>query len=308
WVSLLCYVAEVGEEWREGVRLDQGCASSVKEVLTDNRAIRVFSDTSSPRKYSRVCSNAFERINSAKCQPAYGKPLACYAHNDYGSRRECSQRAAWSLCPVELSHHGKENQCERAISCFSARNLVFPLRGGDGSGRGLVQRRKEVGWFRRRPLPYTASRRWGDTSSRYGLTGVGVIPHMMNVNMTLDTQDLALGRRAAALRASLPAACQAMFPHEGQIEVACNVDLLPAHLASVGCHTMRLSLGGQYMYARTDVIEGRVLKEAGGVGVVGRLIGFTPRKRALAIHAPHGQAEAWRNARERGCSMNSRTG
>ncbi|KAG7163999.1 hypothetical protein Hamer_G014462 [Homarus americanus] len=130
---------------------------------------------------------------------------------------------------------------------------------------------------------------------------------MMNVNMTLDTQDLALGRRvAAALRASSPGGLpgvQAMaFPHEGQIEVACNVDLLPAHLASAGCHTMRLSLGGQYMYTPADVIEGRVLKEAGGVGVVGRtLIGFTPEEaRSLAIHAlTHGQAEAWRNARER---------
>ncbi|XP_042862504.1 glutamate formimidoyltransferase-like [Penaeus japonicus] len=183
----------------------------------------------------------------------------------------------------------------------------FLFGASDPAGRGLVQRRKEVGWFRRPVTYHDLTHDLGPMpTERYGLTGVGAIPYMMNVNVTLDSADVALGRRVAkALRATtpggLPGVQSMAFPHEGKVEVACNVDLLPANEAPAD-HSMKASLGGQYFYTPADQIEARVLKEAGGVGVVGTaLVGFTPEEaRRLALHAlVHAHAEAWRDARKR---------
>ncbi|XP_069974624.1 uncharacterized protein [Penaeus vannamei] len=183
----------------------------------------------------------------------------------------------------------------------------FLFGAGDPAGRGLVARRKEVGWFRR-PVTYHAlAHDLGSTpTERYGLTGVGAIPYMMNVNVTLDSADVALGRRvASALRATspggLPGVQSMAFPHEGRVEVACNVDLLPASEAPAS-HSMKASLGGRYFYTPPEQIEARVLEEAGGVGVVGTaLVGFSPEEaRGLALHAlAHAHDEAWRDVARR---------
>ena len=66
-------------------------------------------------------------------------------------------------------------------------------------------------------------------SQRYGCTGVGAIPYITNCNVTIDNQDLDLGREiASGIRASSPgglAGVQSMaFRHEGRVEIACNVE------------------------------------------------------------------------------------
>lgn len=184
---------------------------------------------------------------------------------------------------------------------------VFMFGAADSEGRGLVERRKEVCWFKK-PVQYASLKHdlGRVPSARYGLTGVGAIPYMMNVNVTLDTQDVALGRRvAAAIRATsprgLPGVQSMAFPHEGKVEVACNVDLLPAHLRAPDWE-VRESLGGQYVFTPADVLTRRVLQEGGGVRAVGTtLVGFTPEEaRALAILAlTRGEEEAWRKAKDR---------
>ncbi|XP_063848944.1 formimidoyltransferase-cyclodeaminase-like [Scylla paramamosain] len=195
----------------------------------------------------------------------------------------------------------------RSITSSVPGTSVFLFGAADSEGRGLVARRKEVGWFKT-PVRYSSlTHDLGHVPSpRYGLTGVGAIPYMMNVNVTLDTQDVALGRRvAAAIRATspkgLPGVQSMAFPHEGRVEVACNVDLLPSHLRSPDWE-VRESLGGQYVFTPSDVLTRRVLQESGGVGTVGTtLVGFTPEEaRALASLAlTRGEGEAWRKAKDR---------
>ncbi|XP_068235890.1 uncharacterized protein [Palaemon carinicauda] len=161
---------------------------------------------------------------------------------------------------------------------------VFLFGAGDPENRGLVQRRKEVGWFRK-PVRYDGLVHdlGAPPSSRYGLTGIGAIPYMMNVNVTLDTDDVALGRRvAAAIRATssngLPGVQAMAFPHDGKVEVACNVDLLLAESVP-GVSNMKSSLGGKYFYTPAEVIRRRILQEAGGVRDAGTiLVGFTPEE------------------------------
>ncbi|ROT79080.1 putative formimidoyltransferase-cyclodeaminase-like [Penaeus vannamei] len=179
--------------------------------------------------------------------------------------------------PPESEGRGREAEAsgvaERLTKTVPGSSF-FLFGAGDPAGRGLVARRKEVGWFRR-PVTYHAlAHDLGSApTERYGLTGVGAIPYMMNVNVTLDSADVALGRRvASALRATspggLPGVQSMAFPHEGRVEVACNVDLLPASEAPAS-HSMKASLGGRYFYTPPEQIEARVLEEAGGVGVVG---------------------------------------
>ncbi|XP_066940039.1 uncharacterized protein [Macrobrachium rosenbergii] len=184
---------------------------------------------------------------------------------------------------------------------------AFLFGTGDPENRGLVQRRKEVGWFRK-PVRYEklVHDLGAPPSARYGLTGIGAIPYMMNVNVTLDTDDIALGRRvAAAIRATsangLPGVQAMAFPHEGRIEVACNVDLLPAEAVSATSN-MKPSLGGKYFYTPAEVIRGRILAEAGGVQDAGTiLVGFTPEEAlSRALHAlTNAHAEAWKMMEKR---------
>lgn len=244
-----------------------------------------------------ACKTAFELIDLSKQEGVHPR------------------LGAVDLVPL---HPLSENVSLKTLGALArdiARNLTTKVKGSsvflfgaaDVEGRGLVARRKAVGWFKA-PVDYSALRHdLGDPpSARYGLTGVGAIPYMMNVNITLDTQDVALGRRvAAAVRATSPSGLpgvQAMaFPHEGKVEVACNVDLLPAHLTSPGWKVQE-SLGGQYVFTPPEVLTECILQESEGVGAVGvALVGFTPKEaHARALHAlASGEGEAWRKARER---------
>lgn len=98
--------------------------------------------------------------------------------------------------------------------------------------RGLVERRKAVNWYYGQHGMDFSRVGWDlgtPPSQRYGCTGVGAIPYVTNCNVTIDSQDLGLGREiASAIRASSPgglAGVQSMaFKHEGRVEIACNVE------------------------------------------------------------------------------------
>lgn len=98
--------------------------------------------------------------------------------------------------------------------------------------RGLVERRKAVNWYHGRHGMDFSTVGWDlgtAPSQRYGCTGVGAIPYVTNCNVTIDSQDLGLGKEiASAIRASTPgglAGVQSMgFKHEGRVEIACNVE------------------------------------------------------------------------------------
>ena len=98
--------------------------------------------------------------------------------------------------------------------------------------RGLVERRKAVNWYHGEQGMDFGRVGWDlgtPPSQRYGCTGVGAIPYITNCNVTIDCQDLELGKEIAkVIRATTPgglAGVQTMaFEHERRIEIACNVE------------------------------------------------------------------------------------
>ncbi|XP_035459969.2 formiminotransferase N-terminal subdomain-containing protein isoform X1 [Scophthalmus maximus] len=162
--------------------------------------------------------------------------------------------------------------------------------------RGLAQRRKEMGWFKRTTDLQAIQADLGpEPRTRYGLTGVGASPYVMNCNVTIDTRDIALGRSiAAAIRESTPGGLPGVqvlaLPHEGAVEIACNVESVkgspPTHVTA-GEPWPCFSIEGQpYCHAPASLVTARVSELAGrqGVGTKGTaLVGFTPHEcRGLA--------------------------
>lgn len=140
------------------------------------------------------------------------------------------------------------------------------------------------------------------------VAGVGSSPYVMNCNVTIDTQDIALGRSiATAIREStlggLPGVQVLALPHEGAVEIACNVESVtgcpPCHEHS-GDPWPSFSINGQmYCHVPASVITARVTELAGRHGVRTKstaLVGFTPREcRGLAeLALTHGIAELWK--------------
>ncbi|XP_062390066.1 formiminotransferase N-terminal subdomain-containing protein [Sardina pilchardus] len=182
--------------------------------------------------------------------------------------------------------------------------------------RSLAQRRKEMGWFKKDPDMSIIQPDMGPSpQKRYGLTGVGVSPYVMNCNVTIGTQDLAVGRRvASALRESSPGGIPGVqvlaLPHDGDTEIACNVESVegapPASLSgvAVGDPWPSFSIDGQlYCHAPASLITARVAELAGRDGVATKgtaLVGFTPREcRGLAERALSlGIGEFWKEQRK----------
>ncbi|KAM6934285.1 formiminotransferase N-terminal subdomain-containing protein [Xenentodon cancila] len=177
--------------------------------------------------------------------------------------------------------------------------------------RGLAQRRKEMGWFKKTPDLQAIRPDIGpQPQKRYGLTGVGASPYVMNCNVTIDTQDITMGHSiAAAIRESTPGGLPGVqvlaLPHEGTVEIACNVESVKGNLSS---HLSEepwpsFSIDGQlYCHAPPSLITARVAELAGrrGVGIKGTaLVGFTPHEcRGLAEFAlSQGISEFWKEQR-----------
>ncbi|XP_055253674.1 formiminotransferase N-terminal subdomain-containing protein isoform X2 [Moschus berezovskii] len=119
---------------------------------------------------------------------------------------------------------------------------------------------------------------------------IGASPYVMNCNVTIDSQDLALGKEiASAIRGAnvngLKGVQTMAFPHEGKIEIACNVESFEDQEdteTSEGSQYMAYSvLGDHFYYVSPHYIEAQVKKLASdrGIGTIGRaLIGFTPQE------------------------------
>ncbi|KAM9347881.1 formiminotransferase N-terminal subdomain-containing protein [Symphorus nematophorus] len=178
--------------------------------------------------------------------------------------------------------------------------------------RGLAQRRKEMGWFKKMPDLHTIMPDIGpQPQKRFGLTGVGASPYVMNCNVTIDTQDISMGRRiATAIRESTPGGLPGVqvlaLPHEGAVEIACNVESVkgspPGHMTA-GEPWPSFSIGGEpYCHVPGSFITARVTELAGRQGVRTKgtaLVGFTPREcRGLAeLALTQGIAEFWKEQR-----------
>ncbi|XP_034042776.1 formiminotransferase N-terminal subdomain-containing protein [Thalassophryne amazonica] len=175
--------------------------------------------------------------------------------------------------------------------------------------RGLAQRRKEMGWFRKTTDLQGVRPDMGPRpQTRYGLTGVGASPYVMNCNVTVDTQDLAIGRNiATAIREStpdgLPGVQVLALPHEGTVEIACNVESVkgspPTHMSSDEPWPSFSISGHMYFHTPASLITARVTELARRQGVDTKgtaLVGFTPREcRGLAeLALSQGIAAFWK--------------
>ncbi|TKS67552.1 Formiminotransferase N-terminal subdomain-containing protein [Collichthys lucidus] len=178
--------------------------------------------------------------------------------------------------------------------------------------RGLAQRRKEMGWFKKIPDLQAIRPDVGpQPQKRFGLTGVGASPYVMNCNVTINTQDITMGRRiATAIRESTPGGLPGVqvlaLPHEGAVEIACNVESVkgaPPSNMTAGEPWPSFSISGQpYCHVPASLITTRVAELAGrqGVGMKGTaLVGFTPHEcRNLAeLALTQGIAEFWKDQR-----------
>lgn len=134
----------------------------------------------------------------------------------------------------------------------------------------------------------------------------------MNCNVTIDTQDLALGRSVAtAIRESSPGGIPGVqvmaLPHEGAVEIACNVESVHGSPPSSSFYGEEqwpnFSIGGQtFCHAPASLITARVAELAKhyGVAIKGTaLVGFTPHEcRRLAEGAiSNGIGEFWKELR-----------
>lgn len=173
--------------------------------------------------------------------------------------------------------------------------------------RGLAHRRKEMSWFKKSPDLNQIKPDLGPPPQRqYGLTGVGASPYVMNCNVTIDTQDIKLGRSiASAIRESteggLPGVQVLALPHEGTVEIACNVESIKGAPPGKGWPVFHID-GQTYSHAPASAITGRVSELASAEGVLTKgtaLVGFTPKEcRGLAeLALSQGIAEFWKERR-----------
>ncbi|KAA8496515.1 Glutamate formimidoyltransferase [Porphyridium purpureum] len=124
---------------------------------------------------------------------------------------------------------------------------AFLYGAADPQGRSLVYRRKMLHWFQNgAPLSNAEHIRdlklageWaeygppiGSTDcvswQKLGIAGVGATPYVINFNVTLESADMKLGRAIAAqIRATAASGLEGVesmaFPHDGRVEIACNL-------------------------------------------------------------------------------------
>lgn len=116
------------------------------------------------------------------------------------------------------------------------------------------------------------------------LEGIGASHYVMNCNVTIDTQEVSLGRDVAtAIRESSPGGIPGVqviaLPHEGMVEIACNVESV--HSSATGGESWPAFIVGDqtFCHAPASLITTRVAELARSRGVRTRgtaLVGFTP--------------------------------
>lgn len=145
-------------------------------------------------------------------------------------------------------------------------------------------------------------------STMFIVSGVGASPYVMNCNVTLDTQDLAIGKAIATAirgRSGGLKGVQAMaFPNSGRIEIACNVESFRDFEGSTSpsdaniyvfhhiCDEKFLHMSPQYIEAQ---IQHLALQH--GISTAGTaLVGFTPLQcQYTAKYAlSHGIGDLWK--------------
>lgn len=130
----------------------------------------------------------------------------------------------------------------------------------------------------------------------------------MNCNVTIDSEDLDLGKELArAIRGSnvhgLKGVQAMAFPHEGKIEIACNVESFEAQGTADTCKDAQYMAytvhEDRFSYVSPHYIETKIkeLAKERGITTLGKaLIGFTPNecKNCAEYAIKEGIGEFWK--------------
>ena len=204
------------------------CSSTVLNIFADHEYNRSVLTIAAPTSNLKDCI-----INACK---------VAYKEIDLSKHRGGHPRlGAVDLVPIyPISPSVTLGQCGRIARTIGEHNTrtipgtsVFFFGTADRPReRGLVERRKEVGWYKgKHGMSYdNVSFDIGvSPTARYGLTGVGASLYVMNCNVMIETDDILVGREITKkIRGSslggLPGVQAMAFKHESCIEIACNVE------------------------------------------------------------------------------------
>ena len=207
---------------------DGKCLSTVLNIFSDQDYNRSVLTIAAPIQHLQTsvvnaCKVAFEKINLQSHtggHPRLGSVdlIPIYPISPSVSLRECGEIAK-----------GIGNQIVQEVLGTS---VFFFGTADDPNMRSLVERRKEVKWYRGgRGISYDGVKYdiGKPPTLQYGLTGVGSSPYVMNCNVTIDTKDLQVGQEIAkGIRGATPGGLKGVqsmaFDHEGSVEIACNVE------------------------------------------------------------------------------------
>ena len=130
----------------------------------------------------------------------------------------------------------------------------------------------------------------------------------MNCNVTIESQDLQLGQNIAreiraTAKGGLPGVQSMAFHHEGNMEIACNVEAMYLSEKDYASHPLKGELTcsfGHCYYVPAHIIQSRVAALAAAKLVKTShetLVGFSPEEaQKVAVHAlSTGQGEYYKS-------------
>ncbi|XP_069841340.1 formiminotransferase N-terminal subdomain-containing protein isoform X2 [Dendropsophus ebraccatus] len=279
----------------------------------DTAVLNVFSNYDYNRSVLTIVSTS-EQIGTSVVSSCV-EGFTCIEHSQHEGIHPCL--GAIDLVPIYPLSGVTLEQCGK-IARGIAEDLVSQVPGCSmflfgyadiPEMRSLAEKRRSLGWFKKKSdVDIITSDVGIKLSRKYGVTGVGASPYVMNCNITLDTQDLTSGKAiATAIRERTGGlkGVQAMaFPNKGQVEIACNVESFRDFpeinsAAGVDKYVSYPICGDTFSYISPRIIEAEVQKLAAckGIKTAGTaLVGFTPQEcRMTAEYAlSHGIHEFWK--------------
>ncbi|KAM4626216.1 formiminotransferase N-terminal subdomain-containing protein [Discoglossus pictus] len=293
------------------------------QKIPDTTVLNIFSDYDYNRSVVTIAATTDQLGKSVTSACVEG--FSCIDLSEHHGIHPCL--GAIDLVPIYPLSYIRLEECGQLARAI-AEDVVTSVPGcsmflfgyaDDKEKKTLAEKRRNLGWFMKKTeidLNKLKADIGAKPSRRYGITGVGASPYVINCNVTLATQDLNAGRIiATAIRSRTKGGLkgvQAMaFPHNGQIEIACNVESFKE------CQDSSIALEAKkyisyqvcedtFSYISPVQIEAQIRELAmqQGIDTVGTaLVGFTPQEcRSTAEYAiSHGIGEFWK--KRQGISM-----
>ncbi|XP_063284782.1 formiminotransferase N-terminal subdomain-containing protein isoform X1 [Pelobates fuscus] len=281
----------------------------------DTSVLNVFSDYDYNRSVITIVSTAEQIGRSVTSACVEG--FACIDLSQHDGVHPCL--GAIDLIPIYPLSDVRPEECG-LVAQVIAEDLAALVPGcsmflfghaDEKTKKGLAEKRRSLWWFKKNTkadLTQLKSDVGAHPSKRYGLTGVGASPYVINCNVTLDTKDVAAGRLIAnAIRSRADGVQALAFPHNGQVEIACNVESRVntqcPNLLSESRKFISYSICSEsYFYVCPRHLENQIreLARLQGINTVGAaLVGFTPQdcKKTAEYAISNGIGEFWKKRR-----------